>query len=248
MSAGVAVRGLSVSFGDAEALRDVTFELPRGAFAGVLGPNGAGKTTLLRALLDLVPHRGSAALAGAAAYVPQAGALHPAFPVDALGAVLMGRGARRRWRGRARPEDRAAAARALARVGLEDRAHDSIHVLSGGQRQRVLVARALALEAEVLLLDEPLTGTDPPSQDAILAVLAEEAARGATVVMTTHDVAGAARTCDHLVLLSQALVAAGPTDAVFRPEVLRAAYAHEVVELGGGVALLDDHHGHHDHA
>jgi ABC-type Mn2+/Zn2+ transport system ATPase subunit len=244
--AGVATRGLSVTFGSAVALDDVTLELPRGAFAGVLGPNGAGKTTLLRALLGLLAHTGTAELAGRAAYVPQAGALHPAFPVDALGAVLMGRGARRGWRGRARSEDHAAAARALARVGLEARARDSIHVLSGGQRQRVLVARALAQEAEVLLLDEPLTGADPPSHEAILAVLAEEAARGATVVMTTHDVVGAARTCDHLVLLRQTLVAAGPADEVFRPDVLRSAYAQEFVELDGRAALLDDHHG-HDH-
>lgn len=242
---GVETRSLSVAFGATEALRDVSLDLPRGAFAGVLGPNAAGKTTLLRALLGLLPYTGTAKLAGPAGYVPQLGSLHPAFPVDALGVVLMGRYPKLGWRRRPGAADRRAAREELARLGLEDEARTTFAALSGGQRQRVLVARALAQEAEVLLLDEPLTGTDAPSQAAILGVLAERAASGATVAMTTHDVGQAARVCDTLVLLRRELVAAGPVEEVFRPEVLRRAYEHELLELGPTTALLDDAHHHH---
>jgi len=242
----VRASGLSVSFAARTALEDVSFELPRASFAGVLGPNGAGKTTLLRALLGTVTHSGSASLTGRPAYVPQSGGIDPSFPVDALGVVLMGRYPRlgwRRWPGR---EDRRRAREILGQVGLEREARVPFAALSAGQRQRALVGRALAQEGDVLLLDEPLTGIDVPSQEVILATLEAKRRAGATIVMTTHDLVQAARVCDRLLLLNRSLVAAGTTSEVFRPEVLGRAYGGELLVLDGGAVLLDDAHHHHD--
>jgi manganese/iron transport system ATP-binding protein len=238
----VRARGLSVAYGDRVALADVDLAAGPGVLVGVLGPNGAGKTTLLRALLGTVPHTGAVELAGRSAYVPQVAEAMASFPVDALGVVLMGRYPRLGWARRPRAADRAAARDLLERVGLGDRARTPFGELSGGQRQRTLVARALAQDGDVLLLDEPLTGIDAPSQDAILAVLREQAVAGRTVLMTTHDLAQAARTCDELVLLDRGVVAHGPPAEVFRPEVLRRAYGGELLLLDGVTALVDDPH------
>ena len=248
-AAGPAVQasGVSVSFSGRVALDDVTVELPRGAFAGVLGPNGAGKTTLLRALLGTVPHAGSATLNGRPAYVPQAGGLDPSFPVDALGVVLMGSYPRLGWWRRPGRADRSRAREVLAEVGLEREACVPFGALSAGQRQRALVGRALAQEREVLLLDEPLTGIDAPSQEVILDALEARRRAGATIVMTTHDLAQAARVCDRLLLLNRSLVAAGSIYEVFRPEVLGRAYGGELLVLEGGAVLVDDAHHHHEH-
>ena len=235
----VRAEGLGVRYDGRPALTDVSFALPAGAFAGVLGPNGAGKTTLLRALLGVVPHAGSAHLAGPPSYVPQLSAVASSFPVDAIGVVLMGRYGRLGWRRRPGAADRRIALDLLERVELRERARTPFGALSGGQRQRALVARALAQEGAVLLLDEPLTGIDSPSQDTVLRVLAEQCAGGRTVLMSTHDLAQAARACDHLVVLDGSLVAAGPTGEVFRPEVLRRAYRTELLRLDDGLSVLD---------
>ena len=241
----VAASGLSVSFGPRQALDDVSFELWPGTFTGVLGPNGAGKTTLLAALLGTITHRGSARLEGRPAYVPQAGAIDAAFPIDALGVVLMGRYPRLGWRRRPRADDRRRAYEILEQVGLAAEARTSFGALSGGQRQRALVGRALAQEGDVLLLDEPLTGVDAPSAEVLLDVFEAERRSGRTVVMTTHDLAQAARVCDRLLLLNRSLVAAGRTDDVFRLEVLRRAYGSELLLIDGSTAVLDDAHHHH---
>ena len=246
-SPAVAASGLSVSFGGRSALSDLSFELGRGDFAGVLGPNGAGKTTLLRALLGSVAHSGSVRLEGRPAYVPQAGGIDAAFPIDALGVVLMGRYPRLGWGRRPGGEDRRRAREIVGQVGLEAEAHTPFGQLSGGQRQRALVGRALAQEGDVLLLDEPLTGIDAPSQSVLLEVFEAVRRSGRTIVMTTHDLAQAGRVCDWLLILNRSLVAAGSIREVFRTEVLRRAYGSELVLLDGQAALLDDAH-HHDHA
>ena len=242
----VSARGLSVSFGGRLALDDVSFEIPPRSLVGVLGPNGAGKTTLLRALLGVVPHQGSVAVAGRTAYVPQLSAPAHGFPIDALGVVLMGRYPRLGWLRRPGRADRRVALDLLERVGLAERARSPFGSLSGGQCQRVVVARALAQEGDVLLLDEPLTGIDAPSQEAILRVLEAQRAEGRTVCMTTHDLAQAARVFDRLLILNRRLVAVGATAEVFRPDVLARAYETELLRLDEGTALLDEgvHHRH----
>jgi manganese/zinc/iron transport system ATP- binding protein len=242
----VEVAGLSVAFGSRPALDDVSFTVPAGSLVGILGPNGAGKTTLLRALLGELPHSGRAELHGRAGYVPQHASAHEGFPIDALGVVLMGRYPRLGWLRRPGRSDRALALELLDRVGLRDQARRQFSELSGGQRQRVLVARALAQEGEVLLLDEPFTGVDAVSHETLLAVLRDLAREGRTVVMTTHDVGEAGRVCDRLLILNRELVAEGPTEEIFTPEVLKRAYGAQVLELGAGSVLLDEGV-HHDH-
>ena len=248
MTAAVSVEGLGVAFGARPALVDVSFEVPAGSLVGVLGPNGAGKTTLLRALLGELPHAGRAQMSGRAGYVPQHTAAHEGFPIDALGVVLMGRYPRLGWLRRPGAADRKLALDLLERVGLREDARRQFSELSGGQRQRALVARALAQEGDVLLLDEPFTGVDAVSHETLLDVLREQAAAGATVLMTTHDVGEAGRVCDRLLILNRELVAEGPTEAVFTPQTLRRAYGHQVLELGSGAVLLDEgvHHDHDD--
>ena len=246
VSPSVSASGLSVSFGSREALSDVSFELFAGSFVGVLGPNGAGKTTLLRALLGMIGHRGSVRLEGRPAYVPQGGATYADFPIDALGVVLMGRYPRLGWGRRPGAGDRRRSLEILAQVGLADEARVSFSTLSGGQRQRALVGRALAQEGDVMLLDEPLTGVDAPSQAVLLDVFEAEGRSGRTVLMTTHDLSQAARVCDRLLLLNRSLVADGRADRVVRPEVLKRAYGGELLLVDGQRAVLDDAH-HHDH-
>jgi ABC-type Mn2+/Zn2+ transport system ATPase subunit len=240
----VEVDRLSVAFGARAAVEDVSFVLPPGAFAGVLGPNGAGKTTLLRALLGTLAHRGACRVAGTCSYVPQAGTVEASFPVDALGVVLMGRYPRLGWGRRPGRSDRRLAHALLERLGLAERARSPYGELSGGLRQRALVGRALAQEADVMLLDEPLTGVDGPSQEVILATLTEESRAGRTVLMTTHDLRLAARACDRLLLLNRELVAAGSPAEVLRPDVLARAYGGELIVFEERIGLLDDAHHH----
>jgi ABC-type Mn2+/Zn2+ transport system ATPase subunit len=236
---------LSVAFGGHPALSEVCFALTGGTFTGVLGPNGAGKTTLLRALLGLVAATGETTLRGRAAYVPQLATVSEAFPIDALGVVIMGRYPRLGWRRRPGRGDRRLAADLLEQVGLADRARSPFGALSGGQRQRVLMARALAQEGDVLLLDEPLTGIDAPSQSTMLDVIGAQRAQGKTVVMTTHDLGQAARECDRLLLLNRTVIGDGTAAEVLTPEVLGRAYEAQVVMLDGGAALIDEGVHHH---
>ena len=245
----IEVQDLGVAFGERPALSDVSFSVPTGSLVGVLGPNGAGKTTLLRALLGELPHSGRATVHGRTGYVPQHTAPHEGFPVDALGVVLMGRYPQLGWLRRPGAADREVALGLLDRLGMREDASRQFSELSGGQRQRVLVARALAQEGEVLLLDEPFTGVDAISHDTLLDVLGAHAAGGATVLMTTHDVGEAGRICDRLLILNRELVAEGPTESVFTPETLRRAYGGQVLELSSGTVLLDEgvHH-HHEEA
>jgi ABC-type Mn2+/Zn2+ transport system ATPase subunit len=244
----VCVEDLSAGYGGPPVLREVSFDVAEGRTVCVLGPNGGGKTTLFRALLgELQPAAGTVHVTGRPAYVAQTERTRLDFPVNAFDVALMGTVAHGRWWLPPRRADRAAARAALDRVGLSDRAATPFGELSGGQRQRVLVARALAQEGDVLLLDEPFTGVDAVSHEALLAVLRVLTTEGRTVVMTTHDIGEAGRVCDRLLILDRELVAEGATADVFTAETLRRAYGAQVLELGEGTVLLDEgvHH-HHD--
>lgn len=220
MSPAVRARGLAVDLGGRAVLRDVDLEVCRGERLALLGPNGAGKTTLLRALLGLVRLRaGSVEVAPGIGrtlgYVPQRHEFAWELPVPVHEAALSGRVGLRAWWRRPGVDDHRAAREALERVDLADLADRPVGDLSGGQRQRVLVARALALGSPVLLLDEPFTGLDLPTQELLIDLLARLAADGVAVVMSTHDIASALVASERLALV------AGGVRAVGRPDELR---------------------------
>jgi len=188
--------GVTVAYGHQPVLHDVHGTVAAGETVALIGPNGAGKSTLIKAVLGLVPvAEGSITVLGrspatarrSVAYVPQADTLDADFPIAAGQVVLMGRYRHVGWFRRPGRADKAIAAEALDRVGLADRARARFGTLSGGQRQRVLLARAIAQQSRLMLLDEPFNGVDAASQDALLDALAMLKASGTAIVMSTHD-------------------------------------------------------------
>jgi manganese/iron transport system ATP-binding protein len=240
---------VTVTYGRRAALDGVTGRADPGSSVALIGPNGAGKSTLLKAILGLVPlERGRIEVLGMdpaearahVAYVPQADTLDPEFPVSALQVVLMGRYREVGWIRRPTKADRAIAAQALERVGLAHRARDRFGTLSGGQRQRVLLARAMAQESKLLLLDEPFNGVDAATQDLLLEVLADLRAEGAAVVMSTHDLAVAHLACGEACVLNRHQIAFGPTEVTLTPAHLRAAYGSNALALAGDSVIVAD--------
>ncbi len=245
-TAALDIRGLGVRYGSHIALDDIGFTLDQGSTLAVIGPNGSGKSTLLSAIMGLVsPDTGTIHRGGrTAAIVLQATAVDASLPITVAETVRMARYAERGLLGRFGAEDRAAVQRALRRVDVHDLCGRQLHDLSGGQRQRILVAQGLAQEADLLLLDEPVTGLDPVSRDTILDVVDAERAAGRSVVMTTHNLDDARR-CDRVLLLSTRSIAFGPPDHVFCEEHLREAFGGRVLQLRDGEFLMDDPH--HEH-
>lgn len=199
----------------------------------LVGPNGSGKSTLIGALAGLVtPDVGTVSVLGSPpsgmgreiAVVFQAAPSTVGLPLTVREVVGMGRFPHRGLTKAFRADDRAAVDEALERLGVAELARRQLEELSGGQRQRVLVARALAQQGRVLLLDEPTTGLDMTSRDRILEVIAAERDRGSTVVMATHQLDDAVRIADEVALLAGRLIAHGPPDRVLSPEVLHRAY------------------------
>ncbi len=246
-SPALVLSGVTAAYGREPVLEGVTGEVEPGGALALIGPNGAGKSTLIRAILGLVPLvRGSIEVLGQApararsqvAYVPQAEALDRNFPVSALQVVLMGRYRRIGWLRRPGAGDKAAARAALARVGLSDRSDSRFGTLSGGQRQRVLMARAIAQEARLLLLDEPFNGVDTTSTDLLLDVLDELRADGVAVVMATHDLSIAHLACGDACLINRRQVAFGPIDEALSPDRLRETYGARAVVLAGGSTIV----------
>ncbi|MEU0077547.1 anchored repeat-type ABC transporter ATP-binding subunit [Micromonospora tulbaghiae] len=213
---------LDVDLGGRPVLRDVRLHLDRGELVGLLGPNGAGKTTLLRAVLALVRSRGGRVLVegrptrpgrSGIGYVPQRHEFAWDFPISVEGAVMSGRTGRMGVFRRPGVDDWRAVGDALDRVQLAALRRRPVGELSGGQRQRVLVARALALAPSILLLDEPFTGLDMPTQELLGELFTGLAREGRAVLMTTHDLVAAVDSCTRLVLLNRKIVADGrPAD------------------------------------
>jgi len=241
-------RGLVLAYDAHVALDASDFDIPRGRISAVIGPNGSGKSTLLHAIAGLLePIRGTLEVDlpepryRRTAYVLQSTKVNTGMPVTVDEVVAMGRYARLGAYRRFAPADRETCERVMSRLEVDTLASRHLDELSGGQAQRVFVAQGLVQEADLLLLDEPVTGLDLVSRETILGVIAEERERGTTIVVTTHDLdeAGGA---DHVLLLASRVVAQGPPEHALAAEALGQAYGVRVMELEGGALLDDPHH------
>lgn len=230
----VELRDVVFRYDDEPALSGVTFQVEAGSFAALIGPNGSGKTTLLRILLGLLrPETGEARIFGEApgrhgtpvGYVPQRASIPAGFPLTVREVVVMGRYGRIGWLRRPGSTDREEAERALDRVGLAHLAGRSFSELSGGQQQRALIARSLAADPALLLLDEPTAGLDPAARAGFYHLLCELQRRtGLTVLTASHDIEVVAEHADAVILLDRRVVAAGSPGEILTGSTLAEAY------------------------
>jgi ABC-type Mn2+/Zn2+ transport system ATPase subunit len=230
------------------ALDSVSLTIAHGAQVAVVGPNGAGKSTLFRALVGLIPvQSGTILVHGDAlpdshapiAYIPQREEVDWRFPVTVFDVVAMGRYGRRGWWRPLSREDREVVHECMQAIGIGDLEQRSIGELSGGQQQRVFLARALAQEPHILLLDEPFTGVDVSTREATLELLNGLRSRSVTVLISTHDLDLAAGRFEQVVLLNRRLVSAGTPSEVFTPEHLREAFGGQMVVVDGKAIVVD---------
>ena len=240
------------------ALQNVSCRIERGERIAVVGPNGAGKSTLFKLIVGtLKPQQGNIRIYGhqpgghiCIAYVPQRSQIDWAFPVTVEDVVMMGRIGQIGLFRRPKKQDWSYVRECLQRVGAVDLAKKQIGELSGGQQQRIFIARALAQEAELLLMDEPLTGLDVPSQEAIFEVLDNLRPDGVTVLVATHDLTLAAERFDRVMLLNKRVVSFGEATAVLRADNLVQAYGghlHRVSNQADAILLTEGCCGEHEH-
>jgi len=231
-------------------LRDVNLQVERGEFLGIVGPNGSGKTTLLRTLLGLLkPLAGTVRVGGAApiryGYVPQRDTVDTLFPIPVAEIVLMGRYPRIGLARRPRPEDRAIVSQCLAQVGSEHLAARSYVELSGGQKQRVLIARALATEPDLLVLDEPTHGMDLGSEHDLLQFVHRlNVDQGLTVVLVSHLLPSVAEYARRIAIIAASGIEVGPREEILTGERLSRLYGLDVrvYELEGRCAIIARNH------
>lgn len=244
----IEVHNLTAGYGKRPALWNIDFSIALPSFIGIIGPNGSGKSTLLKTILgEITPFTGTITLFGKPisevknklAYVPQINSVDWNFPIRVMDVVLMGRFRTNSWGPFYSKSDQEKAGFYLNAVGMAEFSKRQIGELSGGQRQRVFLARALAREADVLLLDEPLAGVDAGSGERILNVLANYQKQGRSIVMVHHDLLTAATLFDQLVLMQTRLVAAGPIKQVFTLQNLKTAYGTDVSILSEMIHKLD---------
>lgn len=238
------VKGLGVRYGERHALHDISFGVGHGELIAVVGPNGAGKSTMFKAICGLVNHEGVVEVNGVhchdctdrmdLAYIPQRNDSDLHFPITVGELVLAGRRRFRRWYQRPSTDDHGAVEAALTRVGLADHGDRALTELSGGQLQRAYVARALAQEASVLLLDEALSGVDRPNTLDLLDVFESLVQQGTTLLVATHDLALARRRFKRVLAVNGTLQADGEPTTVFTDDVLDATFGS-----GGQRALAD---------
>ena len=247
---GITMEDVTVLRGGHTALTEVTFSVGQGTLMGVLGPNGAGKSTLFEAIVGLLPLakgtvklHGSATEKGGVAYVPQRDKINWQFPATVQDVVTMGRGWNVGWFRQPGRRDREMVRDCLDRVDLWDKRKSLVTELSGGQRQRVFIARALAQEASIILLDEAFSGVDVGAQEGIIEVLQTLRDEGRVVLLATHDLTNMAQRFDQILCINHHVCAQGPPDVAFTPEVLEELYGSHGIEfavnhfdptLGGG--------------
>jgi manganese/zinc/iron transport system ATP- binding protein len=236
------IHDLTVAYHHKPVLWGIDLVVPPGKLIGIVGPNGAGKTTLIKGILGLVPiSSGWVKVFGQSVkkslrrigYMPQRESVDWDFPVSVMDVVLMGRYGRLGLMKRPTREDRDVARDCLDKVHMLPFANRQISNLSGGQQQRVFLARALAQESDLYFMDEPFSGVDAATESAIIALLRELRAKGKTVLVVHHDLPTAREYFDMLILLNMRLIAFGPTNAVFRPDLLQKTY-------GGRLTILSE--------
>ena len=254
------VRHLTVRYNGRVALEDITFHLHQAERVAVVGPNGAGKSTLFKVVSGvLAPSSGEVKIFGSRplghvciAYIPQRSQVDWNFPVNVADVVMMGRSAKLGPLNWPHKKDWEHVHRALETVELSDLATRQINQLSGGQQQRMFIARALAQEAELMLMDEPLTGLDTPSQESLLDLLDTLRDQHVTVLVATHDLEQAARHFDKILLLNHRLVAFGSPTSVLQTENLLRAYGGRLRSTSGeNILSVDDscdERDEHDHS
>jgi manganese/iron transport system ATP-binding protein len=251
---GIVAKDVTVTYRNGNtALRNASFEIPTGTITALVGVNGAGKSTLFKAIMGFVPAaKGEITVLGMpvkaalrqniVAYVPQSEEVDWSFPVLVEDVVMMGRYGHMGFLRRAKPADHAAVKSALERVNMSEFRHRQIGELSGGQRKRVFLARAIAQEGQVILLDEPFTGVDVQTEDAIITLLREMRDEGRVMLVSTHNLGSVPEFCDRTVLVKETVIAYGPTETTFTHENLELAFGgvlrHFVL---GGSDLHDDY-------
>jgi ABC-type Mn2+/Zn2+ transport system ATPase subunit len=243
------VDNITVAYDGVPVLQDITFQIPHGARVAVVGPNGAGKSTLFKALVGLLPLRAGKIFIhnlplghhlDCVAYVPQREEVDWHFPVTVQDVVLMGRFGHQKWLQRSGRGDREIASNSLQQMGIAEMADHSISELSGGQQQRVFLARALAQEPHIFLMDEPFTGVDATTQEATLALLDHLRRKKVTVLISTHDLNLASTRFDYVLLLNHQLIAFGDPVTVLSPENLTRAFGPQMLKLPDGTIIVDD--------
>lgn len=252
----LSVTGLSVDYGGQLALQEVTFSADRGDVVGIIGPNGAGKSTLMKTILGLVkPLAGAVQILGQPAltarqqvgYVPQQEQGDWDFPATVSDVALMGRYAGRGLFRRPTKKDKEQAAAALARVKMYHLKNALIGELSGGQRRRVLLARALAGNPSLLLMDEPMAGLDATSQHQLLDIFSDLQAEGKAIVFSTHDLSCVSSCAGKCLCLHCRMVAFGDPEEVLTEDVLNETFgAHLLLVHTDGHAYAYQHHSHGD--
>jgi manganese/iron transport system ATP-binding protein len=236
MSEGICARDVTVTYRNGHtALRNASFEIPTGTITALVGVNGAGKSTLFKAIMGFVPAaKGDITVLGMpvkealkrniVAYVPQSEEVDWSFPVLVEDVVMMGRYGHMGFFRHPRKADHAAVTDALERVNMSEFRHRQIGELSGGQRKRVFLARALAQEGKVILLDEPFTGVDVQTEDQIIELLREMRDEGRVMLVSTHNLGSVPEFCDRTVLVKETVLAYGPTDQTFTHDNLELAF------------------------
>jgi len=247
----VRITDLTVCYGVTDAVRNVSCELNYGQITAIIGPNGSGKSTVLAAISGLIaPTHGSIMIdpAGTSsrrvAHVLQSTIANEALPLTVHEAVRMGAFSRHGLLGRVTKADKQLIEETSQRLDLVPLRNRPLHALSGGQRQRVYLAQALAEQAKILLLDEPISGLDIVSQDVIQRTMYEERDAGTCVVLTTHDLE-TARNCDQVLLLATDLISFGAPEESLGAQALQRAYGGHLHALPDGTLILDDPHPHH---
>jgi manganese/iron transport system ATP-binding protein len=250
---GIVAEGVTVTYrSGVTALTDASFTIPRGTITALVGVNGAGKSTLFKAIMGFLPlARGKIRLLGLpvrealrqnlVAYVPQAEEVDWSFPVLVEDVVMMGRYGRMGLLRRASVTDHAKVDEALARLGLTDLRHRQIGELSGGQKKRVFLARALAQESRIILLDEPFTGVDVTTEEQIIALLRTLRDEGHVMLVSTHNLGSVPDFCDRTILVKGTVLAHGPTETIFTRDNLERAFGGVLRHYTlGGTDLHDD--------